>query len=105
MMIPCGHRIVVKPFKYEQIDDTYLKAKQLGLEVVRENQKREDASVDKGTVVSIGPDCWPNSDTPWCSVGDTILWARHAAKLVEQPDGSNLGILNDEDIVAVIKEA
>ncbi len=102
---PCGHRITIKPFKLEEVDEVYQRARASGLEIVRPNEKREDASVDKGTVLEIGPDCWPTSETPWCQVGDTVLFAKFAAKLVEDPKtGTTIGILNDEDLVAVIKE-
>ncbi len=104
-VIPCGHRIIIKPFKLEEVDEVYQRAKLSGLQIVRPNEKREDASVDKGIVLDIGPDCWPDSKEPWCKVGDTVLFAKFAAKLVEDKDGNNVGILNDMDIVAVIKEA
>ena len=105
-VIPCGHRLVVKPFKLEEVDDVYAQAKRAGLEIVRPNEKREDASVDKAIVLAIGPDCWPDSQEPWCSVGDTVLFAKFAAKLIEDPKtNETVGILNDMDVVAVIKEA
>jgi co-chaperonin GroES (HSP10) len=105
MIIPCGHRLIVKPFKQEDVDDTLAAAKKLGIEIINNNKKREDQSIDKGIVVSIGPDCWPNSNAPWCSVGDTVYFAKFSPKFVEDKDGISYGILNDEDICAVIKEA
>lgn len=105
-VIPCGHRIIIKPFKLEEVDEVYQRARASGLQIVRPNEKREDASVDKGIVLDIGPDCWPDSDKPWCEVGDTVLFAKFAAKLVEDPKtNETVGILNDMDVVAVIKEA
>lgn len=101
---PAGHRLVIRPFKLEDVDDTYKRARIAGLEVVRPNQVREDQSVDKGVVLAIGPTCWPDDD-PWCSVGDTIIFAKFAPKFIEDPETKeSLGILNDEDVVAVLKE-
>lgn len=105
MIVPCGFRLLIKPFKQEDVDDVVKRAKQYGFEIVNSNQKREDASVDKGVVLAIGPDCWPNSEDKWCAVGDTIYFAKFAPKFITDTDGVEYGILNDEDVVAVIKEA
>ena len=100
---PAGHRLIIRPFKLEDVDDTYKRARIAGLEVVRPNQVREDQSVDKGIVLAIGPTCWPDN-APWCAVGDTIIFAKFAPKFIEDPETKeSLGILNDEDVVAVLK--
>jgi co-chaperonin GroES (HSP10) len=108
MIKPCGHRLVVKPFKLSEVDKVYERAMNAGLEIVRNNQKREDQSVDKGTVLAIGPTAWQTESLggqPWCKVGDTILFAKFSPKWVEDPDTKDqLGILNDEDVVAVLEE-
>ena len=105
MIKVCGHRVLVRPYTKELFDPVYAAAKAAGLQVVLDNEKRVSASVDKGEVLSIGPSCWPDQE-PWCKVGDIIVWAKHAHKLVEdQMTSEELGILNDEDVVAVIKEA
>lgn len=106
MIKVCGHRILVRPYSKEQFDPVYEAAKKVGLQVVLENEKRISASVDKGIVLDIGPSAWKDFNTePWCKVGETIIWAKHAHKVVEDPETKEeLGILNDEDVVAVIKE-
>lgn len=102
---PAGHRLVVQPFKQEEVDEVVKRAKLAGLQIVNNNQAREDASVDKGIVLAIGPTAWPNED-PWCKVGDTILFVKFAPKFVEDPETKEMvGILNDEDVVAVVSEA
>ncbi len=104
MIEPCGHRLVIKPFKLADVDVDLQRARALGLTVVRENEKREDASVDKGIVLAVGPTCWPDQE-PWCKVGDTIIFAKFAPKFIDDPETKDtLGILNDEDVVAVLKE-
>jgi co-chaperonin GroES (HSP10) len=102
MIKPCGHRLIVKPFKQDEVDEVVKRAKLAGLQIVNANQAREDASVDKGTVLAIGPTAWPNED-PWCKVGDTILFVKFSPKFVEDPETKeNVGILNDDDVVAVV---
>ena len=111
MMIPCGHRLVVKPFKQEQVDPVLKKAAESeflkGFEIINENKKREDASVDTGIVLAIGPTAWHDfKSDPWCKVGDTILFAKFSGKFVEDPETKeDVVILNDEDVVAVVQGA
>lgn len=109
MMRPCGHRLVVKPFKQEEVDEVLKKHAEFlqGFTIVNTNKKREDASVDRGVVVSIGPTAWNDfGGTPWCKVGDEILFAKFSGKFIDDPETSDtFCILNDEDVVAVVKEA
>lgn len=108
---PCGHRLLVKPFKQEEVDEIFKKHRAFAstLEIVNENKKREDASVDRGIVLDIGPTAWKNDSfgyEPWCKIGDEILFAKFAGKFVDDPEtGEAVCILNDEDVVAVVKEA
>ena len=104
---PCGHRLTVKPYKQEELDDVTKSAKAAGLIVINENAKREDASVDRGFVLAIGPTAWKDFNSePWCKVGDEVLFAKFAGKIVTDPETQqDVFILNDEDIVAVVKES
>ena len=110
MIKPCGHRLVVKAFKQEEVDEVLKRASESGFlkdfQIINSNKKREDASVDKGVVLSIGPTAWKDfGSDPWCKVGDTILFAKFAGKVVEDPETKeDVFILNDEDVVAVVQE-
>lgn len=111
MIKPCGHRLVVKPYKQAEVDEVMKRATESGFlkdfKIINSNVRREDASVDKGIVISIGPTAWQDfKSPPWCKPGDEILFAKFAGKFVDDPDdGNTYCILNDEDVVAVIKEA
>lgn len=104
MIQPCGHRLVVKAYKQEEVDEVVKRALAAGFEIVNTNKKREDASVDKGIVLAIGPTAWKDFDSlPWCKVGDEIIFAKFAGKVVTDPDSNeDVFILNDEDVVAVV---
>lgn len=103
--IPCGHRLLVKPFKAAEVDEQLKRAKALGIQLVQENERREDAGITKGVVMSIGPTAWKDFQSePWCKVGDTIIYAKHAPFFVEDCDNVVYGLLNDADVIAVIKE-
>lgn len=113
MITPVGHRLTVKPYAQKDLDPLMaktLKSEYLkGFEVVNSNEDRENASVDRGVVLAIGPTCWQNEShgyTPWCKVGDEILFAKFAGKFVKDPETNlDVFILNDEDVVAIVKEA
>lgn len=107
MITPCGHRLLVKPYKHADVDDVMKNHKEFlkDFKIVG-TETRNDASVDKGIVLKIGPTAWKdfNSD-PWCKVGDEIVFAKFSGKLVtDQEDGLDYFVLNDSDVVAVTKE-
>lgn len=101
-----GPRVLVKPYKLEEVDEIYKKIKAAGLEIPETDEKRrEQAAVEKGVVVSIGSLAYKDwgDGTPWCRVGDSVVWARYAGKVIAI-DGVDHYILNDEDIIAVTSE-
>lgn len=106
MIHPCGPRLLVRPYKQVEVDEVLKAAQEFGFTIVNSNQKREDASVDKGVVLAIGPTAWnlpEHGGKPWCEVGDTVLFVKFAPKFVEDPETEEtLAILNDDDVVAVV---
>jgi len=107
MIRPCGHRILVKPYKFDEVDEVSKKHLEFlkQLEVVG-TETRNEASVDKGIVLSIGAQAWLEygDGSPWCKVGDEIIFAKFSGKSVKDGD-EDLVLLNDEDVVAVTKDA
>lgn len=107
MIIPLGHRILVKPQKLEDIDDTYKLAKQAGIIINEDHQKLQQATVDKGTVVSMGETAFKDfGGEPWCAVGDLVAYAKYGGKAIKDPyTEEEYLILNDEDIIVkLVKE-
>jgi co-chaperonin GroES (HSP10) len=112
MLIPCGHRVVVKQEKLEDSDPTYRKAAKLGIMIAdTDEKKREQAGFDKGIVISIGPGAFvefnrnQNLDRPWCKVGDKVAFAKYSGKTVVDPDDhETYMVINDEDVVCIIRE-
>lgn len=106
MIKVCGHRLLVKPILLEESDEVYKSAKALGLELIREDTKREAESVDKGIVMQIGATAFKDfGGDYWCHVGEMIVYAKFAGKLVKDPvTKEDYIVLNDEDVVAVIGE-
>lgn len=101
-----GHRVIVKPDKVE------LKSK--GGIVLAIDEKREQASAQKGTVVGVGNMAWKNTLygyglegwEPWCKVGDRVFFARYSGKSFRDDENPTdiYTIMNDEDIQCLIVE-
>jgi co-chaperonin GroES (HSP10) len=102
MLIPLGPRVIVRPDSFDVADPVYESAKKLG--IVLQKDKREQAAVVKGTVVSIGDMAFHapvGNGTPWCAVGDRVYYAKFAGKDVVDPaTKEELLLLNDEDLCA-----
>ena len=107
MIIPAIHRIVVKQRQLEATRQEYKRAQSMGLIIPEtEDKRRAQAGVDQGTVVAIGPTAFKDFDTEVpCKVGDFIAFAKYSGKIVTDPDDNEeYVIINDEDVVALIKE-
>lgn len=101
---PILHRILVKPDDVLEKDKNYQKARSLGLIIAEQEREREQAAVDSGVVIDYGPTVFRdfNTDNP-LKIGDTIVYARYAGKVIVDPDTETKYVaLNDEDVIAVI---
>ena len=113
-----GHRVLVKVEKLEEADEVYKRAARAGIQFAdTEDSRRARAGLDKGTVVQVGDDAFkafylhanPSDERmiffrPWCDKGDTIAFAKYSGKVIEDPeDGLKYVVINDEDVVAVLK--
>lgn len=97
-----GYRVLVKPKEVETETESGIIVTIQG----SQEEKLEKAGQQFGTVVGIGSDCW-SGDTfrePWCNVGDTVLFSRHAGRFVYDPasEDDEYMIMNDTDILAVV---
>ena len=104
MLIPVLHRVLIKPQDVRESDEVIRRATSLGIHV--ELDRREEKAVEIGTVLSVGETAFTGAfeTSVRPQVGDKIYFAKYAGKEVNDPDGSKYIILNDEDIVAIVKE-
>lgn len=102
MIIPDNYRLLIKQDVFDEKDEVYLSAKRAGIEIVHDKQVRAQESVDSGVVISVGPKVEQTS----AIVGDKIVFAKHAGKRVEDPQDKDTYyvVINDDDVVAIIKE-
>jgi len=94
---PILHRILVKPDLLEEKTSSGL---------IIKYDKREEAAVEKGTVVLVGKTAYLEFGTDAESLGVVpgarITFAKYAGKTIMDGDVRYL-ILNDEDVVGVLE--
>ena len=97
------HHVLVKLDDAIEADDTYKRAKAAG--IVLELDKREQAAVEYGTVVKIGPTAFKDlgRDPTILKEGDRISFARYSGKSIKDSDGTEYLLLNDQDVLVVIE--
>jgi len=99
MVIPAGHRVLVK---VEEIEEKTAG----GLYIPKTSQDQQTQANIFGVVVAIGATAWKAFDDglPWAAVGDRVAFAKYGGFVIEDPDTKELyRLLNDEDICAVIR--
>ncbi len=100
MIIPAGHKVLIKPQLDEALTST------VGLELVFDNT-RELASTTLGTVIALGETAYMKVDDgrPWVKPGDKVLYAKYAGAMAVDPDTQEqYVVVHDVDIVCIIKE-
>lgn len=114
MIEPCGHRVIVRA---DEVETTTAS----GIVILSETQKEmERAGTQRGVVVAIGPTAWKAFDRltvrqkngedhivgglPWAEVGDYVFYSRYGGTLVEDDDAQSYTILNDEDVVGILRK-
>jgi co-chaperonin GroES (HSP10) len=103
MLLPLIHTVLVKPTLVEEADDTIRRAKAAGIHI--ELDKREKKAVEQGTVVAIGDTAFKAFEAKLLPVpGDKVYFAKYAGKEVKDTDGEEYLLLNDEDVLVIIKE-
>lgn len=97
------HHILVKLDDATEADDTYRRAKASG--ILLELDKREQAAVEYGTVVDIGPTAFVDygRDSTILKRGDRISFARYSGKSIRDSDNTEYLLLNDADVLVVIE--
>ncbi len=105
-IVPFLHRVLVKPFPIEEIDPTIKNAKAWGFELPETMKNREQAAAIYGTVVAVGETCFLdyNGRPTMLKPDDTVIFAKYAGKEITDPESKEtLVLLNDEDILGIIK--
>ena len=72
---PVGWRILILPQEVREMSDG-------GIILTSESTKeREQMANTTGVVVAMGDQCYADEPTPWCKVGDKVIFAKYAGLL------------------------
>ena len=103
---PILHRILVKPDTLEEVDEVFKRAKAAGLAFDFSEREREQAAIDTGIVVDVGPTAFRDfgSENP-LKAGDRVVYAKYGGKAIIHPDTKVKYVaLNDEDVICIITQ-
>lgn len=97
-IIPLMHRALVKPKPVERTTES-------GIIIPDTTTRKEQAATEEGTIISIGDTFGKDFGAMTIpKVGDKVYFAKYAGKFIKDENDQDLVLLNDEDIVAIIKE-
>lgn len=94
-VLPFAHRALIKPDSVEKVTE--------GGIILALNEKREQAAVESGVIIALGETFGKDfglSDLP--KVGEKVYFAKYAGKFIKE-NGEDLVLLNDEDIVGIVR--
>lgn len=96
---PTGWRVIVLPYGGARRSKG-------GIELAHETIERQQLTTTCAYVLSVGPLAYKDTskfpDGPWCKEGDWIIFGRYAGARMAI-DGGEIRILNDDEILATIK--
>ena len=97
---PTGWRLLVLPYKGQG------KTKG-GVILTDETMQERGYTTVTGLVLKMGTECYDNKERfpngPWCKKGDWIIFGRYAGSRFGI-EGGEVRILNDDEIIAVVKD-
>jgi len=97
---PTGWRMLVLPYKGQG------KTKG-GVILTDETMQERGYTTVTGLVLKMGTECYDNEERfpngPWCKKGDWIIFGRYAGSRFGI-EGGEVRILNDDEIIAVVKD-
>lgn len=96
-IIPLLHRALVKPKQVETKTAS-------GIILTETLTRKEQAACDEGEILALGDTFGKDFGAEVLpKVGDKILFAKYAGKFIKDGD-TDLVLLNDEDLIAIIKD-
>ena len=97
-IIPFMHRVLVKVKPVEKTTES-------GIIIPDTTTRKEQAATDEGIIMAIGETFGKDYGVVYLpQVGDKVYFAKYAGKFIKDEDGTDLVLLNDEDIVAIVKD-
>ena len=101
------HRVTVKPFDFDDWDESRKKMKEMGLVLPeKDGSARAKASIDMGTIIQIGETAFRDYGVACpVQVNDVVAFVKNAGKFVKDPfTQDEYLVINDEDIVMIFEK-
>jgi chaperonin GroES len=97
MISPAGHRVLVFPDEIPEKTDG-------GIYRPDTTRDREQLRTNKGKVIAVGPQAWEafGDGSRWADVGDVVIFKEYGGLVIEESN-KKYRIINDEDVLAVLK--
>lgn len=76
-----------------------------GVIMVDDHREAKSLSSPQGVVLAMGDAAFKDSarfDTPWCAVGDRVLFQKYGGRMFQLRSGQHLVFLNDTEIVGIV---
>lgn len=99
MLTPVLHRIILKLDSIEEVTAS-------GIVIPKDLIEKERKAVEIGTVVSIGETAFKDygGSIDTIKIGDRVIIAKYSGKEIKDIDDTQYVVVNDEDILVIIKE-
>ena len=93
---PVGWRVLIKPQEIKEVSDS-------GIILTTEvNKEREQMGNTTGVVVAMGEQCFADEPSPWCKIGDKVIFAKYAGLLYKGKDDTHYRMINDKDVTGTL---
>lgn len=101
---PFLHRVLLKMDSIEDVDETFKAVRAAGLAVPETAKQKEQYAVCWGTVLDVGSTCFKEfgGNPSDLQAGDRVIIAKYAGKVITVGK-EEFTVVNDDDIVAVVK--
>ena len=98
MLEPTGHHVLIQPDEVKEKTES-------GIYIPEVTRQQEQAATVTGTIIAVGRQAWVGfgDGEPWAKEGDKVFFAKYGGYLITHKK-TDYRILNDEDVVAIIKE-
>ena len=99
MLTPVLHRIILKLDSIEEVTAS-------GIVIPKDLIEKERKAVEIGTVISIGDTAFKDygGSIDTIKIGDRVIIAKYSGKEIKDIDDTQYVVVNDEDILVIIKE-
>jgi len=96
-VIPCGHRILVRPIIVEEKSESGIILRTTAL------KDREQMAQTEGVIIALGQTVWHDQDAPWAAVGDHVIFSKFSGIVVPGADEVEYRVINDLDVIGIKK--